>query len=151
MGGSWLSREMEEIGSGQKEHRGLDREPSDRFGGQDNVAKKGEGSRRAVRGGGIACCAPPPRHLGLQEPDCPPPRVCLTFLSPQGARRPCWTSPAWISPLQAPPIQPCPPALLTRPAPSSLAPQFPCLTMSSCLWVRRGRGPEEGRAAAGQG
>lgn len=75
MGGSWLSREMEEIGSGQKEHRGLDREPSDRFGGQDNVAKKGEGSRRAVRGGGIACCAPPPgtlasRSLTVLHPGC---------------------------------------------------------------------------------
>lgn len=154
MGGSWPSREKEKIGSGQKEHRVLDKGPGVRFGGQDSMAKEGKGSRRAVGGRGTASCPPgppPPQHLGLQQPDCPPPRACLTLLSPQGAPRPCWTSPAWISLLRAPPTQACPPALLTQPAPSSLAPQFPCLMMSSCLWVRKGWGPEEGGLAAGGG
>nr|KAF6495002.1 golgi associated, gamma adaptin ear containing, ARF binding protein 1 [Rousettus aegyptiacus] len=50
------------------------------------------------------------------------------------APRPCWTSQAWIS-LPQEPIQPRPPALVTRPAPSSPASPFPCLTMSSCLWA----------------
>lgn len=63
---------------------------------------------------------------------------------PQGAPRPSWTSQAWISLLPAPPTQPCPPTLVTRPALSSPAPRFPCLMMSSCLWVRKGAGLEEG-------
>ncbi|DAA29123.1 TPA: ADP-ribosylation factor-binding protein GGA1 [Bos taurus] len=42
---------------------------------------------------------------------------------------------AWISLRQAPPTQLCPPALATRPARSSPAPQCPCLMMSSCLWA----------------
>lgn len=62
----------------------------------------------------------------------------------QGAPRPCWTSQAWISLLRAPPTQPCPPALVTRPALSNPAPPYPCLMMSSCLWVRKGPGPEWG-------
>lgn len=105
--------------------------------------KKQEGCERWGGRGG--------QQAGLQEPERPPRRTGLTLLSSQGAPRPCWTSQAWISLPRAPPTQSCPPAPVTRPAPSSLAPPFPCLTMSSCLWVRRGPGPEEGGLAAGGG
>lgn len=97
---------------------------------------------RAVWPGGGAGCSPTPTLCVSSAqgwPDSPFP--------PQGAPRPFWTSQAWIFLRQAPPTQPCPPALVTRPARSSPAPQFPCLMMSSCLWVRKGLGlgPEQGR------
>lgn len=66
----------------------------------------------------------------------------------QGALQPCWTSRASIFP-PAPRTQLCPPALADRPAPSHSAPLSPCLTTSSCPWVRKGR-VRKGRLSCGR-
>lgn len=142
MGGNSPSREKKEIHSRQKEHQVLKK-----TWGQEPCGQGG-GSRRVVKYGGQFAAPQPAMDseslsvLPQDLPDSPFP--------PQGAPRPCWTSQAWISILRAPPTQPCPPALVTRPALSNPAPPYPCLMMSSCLWVRKGPGPEGGGAAAGR-
>lgn len=122
-------RGKKEVHSVRKGHHVPKKRPGKQIRGRGSVAKEGK------------LAAPRPQGLGVASaqgwPDSPFP--------PQGAPRPCWTSQVWISLRWAPLTQPRPPALVTRPAWSSPAPQLPYLTMSSCLWVRKGRGPEQDR------
>lgn len=111
------------------------------FQGKGHVAKEGE--QRTLKAGGILCCPSTPTD---SEPECPPTGLADSPFPPQGAPRPCWTSQAWIFLLRAPPTWPCPPTLVIRPALSSPAPLYPCLMMSSCLWVRKKLDPGRGEA-----
>lgn len=138
MGSSLPSRAKKEIHSGQKYQHMPKRGPVEQLPGRGWCGQRQEAGDKAS---GLGAAPPQPvgskRHVYTQD-------LPASSFPPQGAPQPCWISQAWISRLRPPPTQPCPPALASRPAPSSPVPQFPCLTTSSCLWVRKGPGLEEG-------